>query len=57
MYRNTIVGQSYDLISNPPGSTTIKFDSFTMERYKKIITYKTAYYTIWLVTFDSNWVR
>lgn len=47
MYHNTIVGQCFDLISNPPGSTTINFDSYTEERYKKIIVYKTAYYTFW----------
>ena len=47
MYQNTIVGQCFDLISNPPGSTTINFDSYTEERYKKIIVYKTAYYTFW----------
>ena len=45
MYRYTVIGQCFDLISNPPDSSKINFDSFTIERYKKIITFKTAYYT------------
>lgn len=44
MYRNTVVGQCFDLLTSD-SSKGINFDSFTMERYKKIITYKTAYYT------------
>ena len=45
MYRYTIIGQGFDLISNPPGSINIDFDSYTMDRYRKIIVFKTAFYT------------
>ena len=45
MYRYTVIGQCFDLISNPPGSEAINFDSFTMERFRKTVDYKTSYYT------------
>ena len=45
MYRYTVIGQSFDLISNPPGSIKINFDKYTIERYNQIITYKTAFYS------------
>ncbi|XP_062255703.1 farnesyl pyrophosphate synthase isoform X2 [Platichthys flesus] len=42
----TELGQTLDLITAPPGQ--IDFNRFTMERYKAIVKYKTAFYSFYL---------
>jgi farnesyl diphosphate synthase len=42
----TVIGQSLDLITAPIGS--VNLEKFTPDRYDSIVTYKTAYYTIYL---------
>lgn len=45
----TELGQLLDLTSQPlPGAGEIDLDRFTIERYKKIVEYKTAYYSFYL---------
>ncbi|XP_058503380.1 farnesyl pyrophosphate synthase isoform X1 [Solea solea] len=42
----TMLGQALDLMTAPPGQ--IDLNRFTMERYKAIVKYKTAYYSFYL---------
>lgn len=45
----TELGQLMDLTTQPqPGAGEINLDRFTMERYKAIVKYKTAYYSFYL---------
>lgn len=44
----TELGQLMDLLTAPPAGTAPKLESFTMEAYKKIVHYKTAYYSFHL---------
>jgi farnesyl diphosphate synthase len=45
----TELGQMLDLTSQPlPGAGEIDLDRFTLHRYKKIVEYKTAYYSFYL---------
>lgn len=50
LYNETIyqteLGQLLDLTSQPPGR--LDFDLYTLERYLKIVTYKTAFYSFYL---------
>lgn len=43
---STITGQSLDMITAPIGK--VDFSQFTMERYKTIVKYKTAFYSFYL---------
>lgn len=42
------MGQSLDLLMSRSFETTRKLDKFTMDRYKAIVKYKTAYYSFQL---------
>lgn len=46
--QKTEFGQLLDLTSQPKDVTIIDFSRFTMDRYKSIVKYKTAYYSFYL---------
>lgn len=41
----TELGQLLDLTTQPPGATEVDLNLYTIERYKKIVKYKTAFYS------------
>lgn len=45
MIRKTVLGQTMDTLSLPPGQSTVNFDKYTIERHAAIVKYKTAFYT------------
>jgi len=46
--QQTEFGQLLDLTSQPHGSKKVNLDRFTLDRYKLIVKYKTAFYTFYL---------
>jgi farnesyl diphosphate synthase len=46
--QKTEFGQLLDLTSQPMGAKKVDLSRFTLERYRKIVKYKTAYYTFYL---------
>eukprot|EP00762_Andalucia_godoyi_P006156 ANDGO_01645.mRNA.1 Farnesyl diphosphate synthase len=41
----TELGQHFDLTTTPPGATSIDWSRYTLDRYRRIVKYKTAYYS------------
>lgn len=50
----TELGQALDLMTAPPGQ--IDLNRFTMERYKAIVKYKTAYYSFYLPVASAMYI-
>lgn len=50
----TELGQALDLMTAPPGQ--VDFNRFTMERYKAIVKYKTAFYSFYLPVAASMYM-
>lgn len=46
--QKTECGQLLDLTSQPQGQATVDLERFTLERYRMIVKYKTAFYTFYL---------
>lgn len=42
------LGQTFDMLAAPQDGT-VDLDGFSMEKYNSIVTYKTAYYTFYLL--------